>query len=106
MVSHFSTQVEKSTDEMSAEWVGERFPVPYWDPVLKRSPRKVESLLRKLFDHGVVSFRSSLKADVGIFFVKKKTGQDQHDRRLSSCQCLSSSAPSYTIEFRLLDGRS
>ena len=72
MVSHFATRVEKGSDEIAAEWAGERFPMPYWDPVLKRSPRKTEFLLRKLFHHGVISFRSALKADVGIFFVKKE----------------------------------
>ena len=72
MVAHFATQVEKGTDEITAEWASQRFPTPYWDPVLRRSPRKVDTLLRGLFDRGVVSFRSALKADVGVFFVKKK----------------------------------
>ena len=39
IVTHFTTQVEKTTDDIAAEFASESFPRPFWDPVLKRSPR-------------------------------------------------------------------
>lgn len=48
-------------------------PRPYWDPVLKNSKAVRTKLLVDLWKVGVVSFRTSIKASVGLFFVKKKT---------------------------------
>ena len=48
-------------------------PRPYWDPVLKNSKAIRTKLLIDLWRVGVISFRTSIKASVGLFFVKKKT---------------------------------
>lgn len=48
-------------------------PKPYWDPILKNSKSVRTKLLVDLWKVGVVSFRTSIKASVGLFFVKKKT---------------------------------
>ena len=47
-------------------------PRPYWDPKLRKSSAHLESFLRRLYDRKLVSFRRAYKAEVGIFFVKKK----------------------------------
>ena len=47
-------------------------PRPYWDPKLRKSSAHLESFLRRRYDRQLVSFCRAYKAEVGIFFVKKK----------------------------------
>ena len=51
-------------------------PKPYWDPVLRFNHFKKRHLLLHLARIGIVSFRRSVKAHAGLFFVKKKIGAD------------------------------
>eukprot|EP00435_Cladocopium_sp_Y103_P074644 s13_g50.t1 len=46
---------------------------PYWDPILKSEPDKRSQLIADLWRVGIIKFRTSIKAAVGLFFVKKKT---------------------------------
>lgn len=65
------TFVEKSCKEVAME--GDSGIVPYWDPVLKHSPKELKQLMVKLANRGLVTFRTSIRERIGIFFVKKKT---------------------------------
>lgn len=47
---------------------------PYWCPVLRQSRRTRLELYRRLVGVGVMSGRTSIKEEIGIFFVKKKNG--------------------------------
>ena len=67
--------LEKSTEELEQTLLHDSMPRPFWDQGLARSPRRLESFLRQLFHRGMLSFRSAIKAEVGLFFVKKKEDQ-------------------------------
>lgn len=71
----------KTHIELSAEEAHARFrdnpklcpKQPYWDPILKNDRGKRSHLIAGLWKIGVISFRTSIKAPVGLFFVRKKT---------------------------------
>ena len=54
---------------------------PYWDPTLRRDPRQRAELFNKLADLKILSFRARARAFAGLFFVKKKDGDDPPRRR-------------------------
>ena len=66
------SSVELDSRQLSAALEKEPMPRPYWDPKLRKSSAHLESFLRRLYDRKLVSFRRAYKAEVGIFFVKKK----------------------------------
>eukprot|EP00438_Fugacium_kawagutii_P028530 Skav222527 [mRNA] locus=scaffold2875:78605:82075:+ [translate_table: standard] len=45
---------------------------PYWDPVLRHNKIERTKLLVGLWKIGVIGFRASVKAHIGLFFVRKK----------------------------------
>lgn len=47
-------------------------PKPYWDPILRHNKAVRTQLIVDLWRIGVISFRTSVKAHVGLFFVRKK----------------------------------
>ena len=71
LLQRAETFVEKSCREVADD--GDSGIVPYWDPVLKHSPKELKKLMVKLANRGLVTFRTSIRERIGIFFVKKKT---------------------------------
>ena len=71
IVDRFDTMVEKSRSEIALE---EPCRIkPYWDPILRNSKKEKIKLVIGLARKGLVSFRTSIKEEIGVFCVKKKT---------------------------------
>ncbi len=73
-LEHAWSQIELGEESLADARRSADFPRPYWDPSLRRDPAKLEGLLRRLFDIGLVSFRPAIKAEIGLFCVHKKGG--------------------------------
>jgi hypothetical protein len=69
---HFAQHIERPSEDVALDVDGVDSIKPYWDPILARSRRKRWELFAELHRAGIVGFSSSIKAAVGIFFVKKK----------------------------------
>ena len=72
---HFETEAKLSDEELGALCENNDFPGLYFDPVLERSPEKYAEFVADLFLSGVIDFTLSPKANMGLFFVKKKNGK-------------------------------
>ena len=77
ILRHFDTMIELSTEEL-ADRLRSPLPKPHWDPSLARSKHEKRRLLLHLARLGLVSFRTSVKAKAGMFFVRKR-GSTQTD---------------------------
>ncbi len=67
----FETMIERPASDLAKE--GTCQIKPYWDPTLRRSPKKLTQLIIRLSQKGLVSFRTGIKERIGIFCVRKKT---------------------------------
>ena len=76
LLNRWKTHIELSAEEVrskldaSPECCPKR---PYWDPILQKSRDVRTKLIVDLWKVGVVTFRTSIKSSIGLFFVKKKT---------------------------------
>ena len=71
ILDRFDTLIERSAGDIANDGVCKI--KPYWDPVLRRSPKKLKQLIVRLSQKGLVSFRTGIKERIGIFCVRKKT---------------------------------
>ena len=75
-LGHWATHMLRSKDDvlLNAERV-----VPYIDPILKHNQTEYAGFLQELLKRNMVGFRTSREYEsmLGIFFVKKKTGQQR-----------------------------
>ena len=71
VLKRFATLIEKPRDDCDDVALSQV--TPYWDPKLKRSPSEMKRLLVGLANQGLVTFRSHIKEEIALFFVKKKT---------------------------------
>ena len=62
--------------KLAATWQASSFPALIWDDTLKRDAAKRRHLIEHLAKLGLASFRRRAKAHCGMFFVKKKVGDD------------------------------
>lgn len=69
---HFRTQIERSSEDIEQRAAEGLLPEPYWDPTLKSDKSARHDLFRNLQRLNILSFRKSIKARVGLFFVHKK----------------------------------
>ena len=71
IIDRFDTMIEKSAEEVASS--NPCNIKPYWDPKLRSSPRELKKLVVRLSQIGLVSFRTGIKEQIGIFCVRKKT---------------------------------
>ena len=71
VLKRFATLIEKPPDQCDELELSKI--TPYWDPKLKRSPSEMKKLIVGLANQGLVTFRTHIKEEIGLFFVKKKT---------------------------------
>ena len=65
------------SDRMLDELASEPRPTPYWDPSVRRDPRRMRRLVSVLADANLLGFRRKAKAFVGLFFIHKKDGNQR-----------------------------
>ena len=74
LLANFRDHIELPPEAVQAVVASATLPRPDWDPTLSSNRAMRHDLFRKLLRIGVLGPHSSLKASVGLFFVKKKSG--------------------------------